>query len=1520
MKKFLFSLLSLLMLSLTSFAQSWSDQDFPDVKYPGDGYVFYFQLQRQTDASGTMYTYFDRGVKVAAFIGDELRGESVTQVSGSNYYYRLRVYGAPEDNGKTVTLRAYANGIEYLMKETYTYQDGVTPESPSNARNLTLTQVTGWGGGRTYMSVDSTEPLNFDFSPSYANQLYTTDETFKVCEYVDGEMVPSSLISVSCSPSDTNNNTLYATSGADRGKAVVVYGYSELDVNVVKFATGFTIDTSNLEVFAGDEFDISDYVTPIPADADGYSMWFEVEDQNIASIGRYCNGYESWGQAYNPGTTKVVAQMHSFGDGQNGWGDPIATKEFQITVKQHVTGLEALTEEIYGYANGSPIDLKNYYKVLPDGTPTPTGAPAVEASNKACTYEIDYGTEDIVEIATIDENGILTPTGQPGLIEVYVTSVDNPEATCSFLVQLDLAATSMTVAEDAPLVLAKGQEVRIDKYLNFAPEGCELPSAYDAVIKPGEAEGVLDLFPNCGGGAGHIEALKTGMTTVIFSAFTPISEEPLTVEVPIVVASIESKNDFNYLYVGQQVSLADLVNVTPEAANLKLGYRLVTEGANKDPNDVLSISTDGTITLKAPGNAMVEVYLEANPEISANVEISVELAVTELKVNPDNLPLVVPVNEGVELNLYYTQLPDQATRQPVIPTLTEGEDVAELTVACGGFENTLNTKKPGTVTVQLSTENKLSPNEPLTGELTFTVVSLTESDLHSLYVGNTYSLNDLVVLDPANANITLGCSLVEEGANMDPNDVLSVNADGTITAKANGFAEIHVFVVENPDIYVNVFVNVSQPVTGLEILQESPIVVPVGFEGNLSDYYKLLPEGTRQDVEITLAEGEGVVELTRECAGSPEVIRALETGTATVQLSTENKLDPSHPFTGELTFVVADMTVVSTDDQVLLIGAPNKTNLKDYVTVSPADVDLTLGYEFIRLTDECLSIDDDGTITPLAPGSVLVRVYLNENEQIEKYIFFRVVQPVTDLLVNPNKLPTNLSIEDGLIDLANYYALVPDNCQYQDVEINLLEGEDCCELIYTDGPSVFLTPTGSGVVTVEFVTENLLDPENPFAKTLTFNIGNTLEDILVEELDEDGDLWLYIGENGNLTITPYPEGALFDPELLTIECSDPEALNVDQYEGEFFYDALDTKDVTLTLTYGEGDNAIVKEIDAHINLGYQLSGGWQWISSPYQSVTNSLEELFGEDLVEIRTQRELLYNDPNWGYVGDITGFSRNHYRVKMDESIEAYDVRPRGTIDRTNNITFSVRKGWNWVAYPYVQNLFLSSLRDDAGWDFRAGDVLKTKEDYAEYDDDLEEMDGSLYEVKAGEGLLYYTTEARTITLSPIDNVRPAMVRAKHVQAEKREKCWNYDHSRFQDNMAMTAVMEGLDFAEDYTIGAFVGGECRGEGVLRNGKWFITVHGTSGEAVTLRLKNKLDDATYQLDGEYALTTKLGSIAEPIVLHTPEATAIDAIALDEDGVRVYNTQGMDVTAQRKHLPAGVYIAKKNGRATKVTLK
>ena len=73
----------------------------------------------------------------------------------------------------------------------------------------------------------------------------------------------------------------------------------------------------------------------------------------------------------------------------------------------------------------------------------------------------------------------------------------------------------------------------------------------------------------------------------------------------------------------------------------------------------------------------------------------------------------------------------------------------------------------------------------------------------------------------------------------------------------------------------------------------------------------------------------------------------------------------------------------------------------------------------------------------------------------------------------------------------------------------------------------------------------------------------------------------------------------------------------------------------------------------------------------------------------------------------------------------------------------------------------------------------------------------------------------------------------------------------------------------EDYTVGAFVDGECRGEGVLIDGKAFITVHGNSGELVTFRLHNELTGEFFDVVETVKSQQMLGTLQAPVTLSIP---------------------------------------------------
>jgi hypothetical protein len=93
----------------------------------------------------------------------------------------------------------------------------------------------------------------------------------------------------------------------------------------------------------------------------------------------------------------------------------------------------------------------------------------------------------------------------------------------------------------------------------------------------------------------------------------------------------------------------------------------------------------------------------------------------------------------------------------------------------------------------------------------------------------------------------------------------------------------------------------------------------------------------------------------------------------------------------------------------------------------------------------------------------------------------------------------------------------------------------------------------------------------------------------------------------------------------------------------------------------------------------------------------------------------------------------------------------------------------------------------------------------------------------------------------------------------------WSYDHSRFANNMVMVAEMPELPNAEQYTIGAFVGDDCRGEGEFIDGMAFITVHCKNGEQVSFRLHNEATGEYYDIDQTVKSRQRIGSLQQPLL-------------------------------------------------------
>ena len=270
--------------------------------------------------------------------------------------------------------------------------------------------------------------------------------------------------------------------------------------------------------------------------------------------------------------------------------------------------------------------------------------------------------------------------------------------------------------------------------------------------------------------------------------------------------------------------------------------------------------------------------------------------------------------------------------------------------------------------------------------------------------------------------------------------------------------------------------------------------------------------------------------------------------------------------------------------------------------------------------------------------------------------------------------------------------------------------------------------------------------------------------------------------------------------------------------------------------------------------------------------------------------------------------------------------MNPDGTVDDK-----VLEHGWNWESYPYEYDYPLADIFDAE--QFEEGDIILSKDDgMATIVDGA--WEGNLDMLRYHQGyLIYSNTEGEYSVTMPN---RYSLPQGSHMEdiprAQRRDRSvWSYDGSRFANTMAIIGQFD-IEDAADYTIGAFVGDECRGEGKFVNGKAYITAAGKAGDMVTLRLYNQWTGEYVEVLGEVAFTDIAGSAKEPIrfnavetgVGHLSAATlTIQAnVAYASGDIQVYDAQGKLVAEgyQRvdlNHLNQGIYMVKSGDQSRKI---
>ena len=339
-------------------------------------------------------------------------------------------------------------------------------------------------------------------------------------------------------------------------------------------------------------------------------------------------------------------------------------------------------------------------------------------------------------------------------------------------------------------------------------------------------------------------------------------------------------------------------------------------------------------------------------------------------------------------------------------------------------------------------------------------------------------------------------------------------------------------------------------------------------------------------------------------------------------------------------------------------------------------------------------------------------------------------------------------------------------------------------------------------------------------------------------------------------------------------------------------------------------------VDVYIKAEIPYVAGWNWISVyANDDVTNNIGNeddgyagWIESDVIEIRSQEQLLYNDPELGVFGMITELNSSDgmYKMKTNKAGALIFGEPGMEVEVNHNVDpISMVKGYNWFTYPHEFDLSLEEI--SAINRANEGDMIIGKDAFATFDG-AKWVHTNGFKLEAGKGYIYYCPGANGGRLNLSFSGIPACYdpdalsgqggNVKGVNGDA--EVWKFDASRFADNMAIIASVEGLRNPEQYTIGAFVGEECRGKGSLaQDDIMFINVAGKSGEKVTFRLYNTFTGEYFDVNETVTYSAKAGTLRAPVRLSSPVVTGISSVKSAQDDGAIFNLAGQRLDKMQK---------------------
>jgi len=854
-------------------------------------------------------------------------------------------------------------------------------------------------------------------------------------------------------------------------------------------------------------------------------------------------------------------------------------------------------------------------------------------------------------------------------------------------------------------------------------------------------------------------------------------------------------------------------------------------------------------------------------------------------------------------------------------------------------------------------------------------------------VGAEFNLLDHITFEPANANIPEMNWTMGQGEK--ENEYASIKGNTFKALKSTGkYSWVNV----SPNLlgmkptgqYTTVSVRIIQPATSIELRDEykNGITVNLGDTAALNTVlrsgYTTAPADCNEELTWKSSDETAIRPMTSESdLGKFNPVKA---GTYTMTLSGENAS------------VDLKVTVIKPVEYINPVGRVKEIkmyigdNLLDILPsgykVMPEDAtDRSVRYEVLPSYNQDQEfkyneiLEDNGPegIFARKPGRARIAIISNQNPQATCTYEVIVKDGPTNITFKQEEMTFLMPIKDTdkwniSEDIRNNIIMTPSWPKYEEYEsydiaqsnLDISSLTDAVKLSYDfkkDIISASVVKVGEGWIDISYSSERTIATEEGLQND-EYYISNHFHVTILESLKGfkvDGYVDMVSTETRDFVLTPDPVGAEVDPSRVEVTIT-PNTYVSEEWKS--MVEIVPTDETMLNYTikpHSVGRATISVKLDgvevatSYVSIGqrYMQKAGWKWTSFYGGGVRwNSPEYELGNVVEEIRSEDALLHNDPEYGYFGDIYSLETGEcYKIKVkEEEPGLLDLRIMYTGGYEDMRTHrQIVPMWNWLGNPYQYDHDINSVfstEDAYANKFNVGDRIVSKDDgFAEYNG--EKWTGTLTTLRAGLGYMYFNAGSENVDMEylregSMPQGTPVMNAPQHKQS-----VWTYNSAPFADNMTIVADLGNEYSAERFTVGAFVGDECRGEGEMIDGKCFITVHADKGETISFKLHDAVSGEMRTINEQMPFAKMAGSLRAPQRLTVGGiVTGITAADIASSGIAIVDgqitVQGMDVAdvivcnasgavvstgeTTVTGLPSGVYVVKVKNKDGKTVTK